>query len=403
MEGLYKKVLRGYYPRIPTHFSQDLNNVIRALLQVSPHLRPGCDKMLQLPAIIKRMDDKHLTEIDEGLQAALLTTIRIPKNLHFLTERLPKPNYIPIKTRKVEKHKFLQTLAGYKDTSNNTSGMEENVRGSESVEPYQKKGDKGYLPPLGKEAQASNNEIIKIYGKDKKYKNPLLEGESKLLAPLDMEIPPLKKNIENRKHRVKERPLEKDDRSIDRDREPEIERLEKDVNHKHQNSIPGPQKEIREIKDVPGYKIHDLNKDVDKHLANIKHIYGGKSNGKIPSDISPIKDPLQAIINKKGKYPIETSDTVDDEYLSAKKHILPPIGVSKLPPLKGNDHSPHVGKTKLKELSRVYKVNIGNLDELSDKYNVGPKPLHKREKYKPDYAQKHPGQGSSNHYLDNLK
>ena len=44
MEGLYKKVIRGYYPRIPTHYSQDLNNVIRALLQVAPHLRPNCGK-----------------------------------------------------------------------------------------------------------------------------------------------------------------------------------------------------------------------------------------------------------------------------------------------------------------------------------------------------------------------
>ena len=42
MEGLYKKVIRGYYPRIPPHFSPDLSNVIRALLQVAPHLRPCC-------------------------------------------------------------------------------------------------------------------------------------------------------------------------------------------------------------------------------------------------------------------------------------------------------------------------------------------------------------------------
>ena len=48
MEGLYKKVLKGYYPRIPTHYSQDLSNVIRALLQVSPNLRPSCGTSLLL-------------------------------------------------------------------------------------------------------------------------------------------------------------------------------------------------------------------------------------------------------------------------------------------------------------------------------------------------------------------
>lgn len=42
MEGLYKKVIKGYYPKIAPIYSTDLNNVIRALLQVSPHLRPTC-------------------------------------------------------------------------------------------------------------------------------------------------------------------------------------------------------------------------------------------------------------------------------------------------------------------------------------------------------------------------
>ena len=32
MEGLYKKVIRGLYPKIPSHFSQDLSNTIRSLL-----------------------------------------------------------------------------------------------------------------------------------------------------------------------------------------------------------------------------------------------------------------------------------------------------------------------------------------------------------------------------------
>ncbi len=34
MEGLYKKVIKGYYPKIPTNYSSELAKVIRALLQV---------------------------------------------------------------------------------------------------------------------------------------------------------------------------------------------------------------------------------------------------------------------------------------------------------------------------------------------------------------------------------
>lgn len=54
-----------------------------------------------------------MLEVDEGIPI-LLTTIKVPKNLHYLTDKLPKPNYAPLRTKKVDKYKFLQTLAGYK-------------------------------------------------------------------------------------------------------------------------------------------------------------------------------------------------------------------------------------------------------------------------------------------------
>lgn len=55
------------------------------------------------------MDDKILIEADEG-QLDLLQTIRIPKNMNYLTERLPKPNYSPMKSKKIDKNRFIQTL-----------------------------------------------------------------------------------------------------------------------------------------------------------------------------------------------------------------------------------------------------------------------------------------------------
>ena len=42
MEGLYKKVIRGIYPRIPQEYSQDLADLVRALLQTNPKNRPTC-------------------------------------------------------------------------------------------------------------------------------------------------------------------------------------------------------------------------------------------------------------------------------------------------------------------------------------------------------------------------
>eukprot|EP00913_Durusdinium_trenchii_P004694 g4359.t1 len=51
MEGLYRKVVRGQYPRIPAHYSQDLADVIAALLQVHPRNRPAVFHLCQLGAL----------------------------------------------------------------------------------------------------------------------------------------------------------------------------------------------------------------------------------------------------------------------------------------------------------------------------------------------------------------
>lgn len=42
MEGLYKKVIRGFYPRIPPNYSSDIEFALKMLLQVTPHLRASC-------------------------------------------------------------------------------------------------------------------------------------------------------------------------------------------------------------------------------------------------------------------------------------------------------------------------------------------------------------------------
>lgn len=42
MEGLYKKVIKGDYPKLPLIYSSDLNDLIRILLQTDPFKRPSC-------------------------------------------------------------------------------------------------------------------------------------------------------------------------------------------------------------------------------------------------------------------------------------------------------------------------------------------------------------------------
>ena len=50
--------------------------------------------------IVKRMEEKLLTDVEDS-NNFLLNTIRIPKNIHYLTDRLPKANYAPLKMKKV--------------------------------------------------------------------------------------------------------------------------------------------------------------------------------------------------------------------------------------------------------------------------------------------------------------
>lgn len=51
MQGLYKKVLKGLYPKIPNIFSKDLDALVKYLIQVQPDKRPDCDQILELPII----------------------------------------------------------------------------------------------------------------------------------------------------------------------------------------------------------------------------------------------------------------------------------------------------------------------------------------------------------------
>ena len=94
MEGLYNKVIKGQYNKIPERFSPDLVSIVKMLLMVNAEARPSCDKILKNPIIQKRIEYfKSFSSEEVGEDQALLQTIRIPKNLLFLSDRLPAPNY----------------------------------------------------------------------------------------------------------------------------------------------------------------------------------------------------------------------------------------------------------------------------------------------------------------------
>ena len=98
MEQLYNAVIKGQYRKIGDKYSPDMNEIIDYLLKVNPKDRPNCDDILKHPVVKKRLEffqaqageNEDFDNIDEGV---LLRTIRIPKNIIFLSDNLPEKNY----------------------------------------------------------------------------------------------------------------------------------------------------------------------------------------------------------------------------------------------------------------------------------------------------------------------
>ena len=101
MEELYKKIMRGVFPKIPSRYSEDLSDAIKLMIQVEVGARPSCDELLKMPMIYKRIeffnDNKDLDLSEDQNNSLnnyeLLKTILVPNRMENLSKNLPKPNY----------------------------------------------------------------------------------------------------------------------------------------------------------------------------------------------------------------------------------------------------------------------------------------------------------------------
>ena len=103
MDELYKKVLGGDIGNLPEQFSNDLFQVVQLLMKVNSNKRPNCNDILNNEFVKKRIEffnsmnetdkDGNSLDLNEKEEQTLLKTINIPKNLLFLSNQLPKPNY----------------------------------------------------------------------------------------------------------------------------------------------------------------------------------------------------------------------------------------------------------------------------------------------------------------------
>ena len=99
MKGLYQKVVRGSYPPLPSVYSSDLSAIVKQLLQVNPTNRPTCSKILAMTSIHNHLSETLVNQMDSLAEevkestVSLLDTIKVPRNLGLISERLPKANY----------------------------------------------------------------------------------------------------------------------------------------------------------------------------------------------------------------------------------------------------------------------------------------------------------------------
>ena len=98
MDGLYHKIIKGKYNKIPEKYSKELNEILKLLFNVNPKERPSCDELLKNSIIKNKIEffeenNKFNDDINNNEERELLKTIKISKNLLFLSGRLPKANY----------------------------------------------------------------------------------------------------------------------------------------------------------------------------------------------------------------------------------------------------------------------------------------------------------------------
>ena len=55
MEGLYSKIIKGNFSKIPNFFSNDIFSIVKLLIQVNPLCRPSCDEILRNPMLIREL------------------------------------------------------------------------------------------------------------------------------------------------------------------------------------------------------------------------------------------------------------------------------------------------------------------------------------------------------------
>lgn len=92
IQELYKKINKGIISRIPKKYSKELTEMIKLCLTKNPKKRPSVSELLEHPVILNKSGGQF-DEEEDYFPGELMETIRLPKNLDLLIQRLPQKKY----------------------------------------------------------------------------------------------------------------------------------------------------------------------------------------------------------------------------------------------------------------------------------------------------------------------
>lgn len=168
MQGLYNKVQKGIYDRIPNRYSNDLAAMMSSCLQVNPNNRPTVDTLLASPFLNEGGEEESKKAEKEVIVAGggLLGTIQLPKNLKLLSEKLPKANYMRKPANEMEN---LYSNQGFKGVRVLSAGIKRSESNSDLTNNGNlNAGNNAVQPPkimnVGRNNSNNNNLIVKKEG-----------------------------------------------------------------------------------------------------------------------------------------------------------------------------------------------------------------------------------------------
>ena len=175
MEGLYNKVIKGNFNNIPSRFSRDLFEICKLLIQVEPKNRPSCEQILNNSIIKKRIEYfKSYAGEEVNEDQALLKTINIPKNLIFLSEKLPSPNYNSFSGARKNK------ICGNNNNNNNNENNNNNNENENENENF----NKNFTVKENEFDERKKREILNL----KKKKEELVKKEIQAIKEKEKEM-----------------------------------------------------------------------------------------------------------------------------------------------------------------------------------------------------------------------